>query len=92
MPIGSGDAAECRLDDEVTERHDEEGRVDQRQEHAVGRDGKVVHAGGAERQIDTRTRKGLHHRHHRPTPKAVTATQKCESTSRIAGFIAPPPR
>src|SRR5690606_23727604 len=54
-----------RLDHQVAERHDEQRREHQRQQHAVGGHREVVEVGRAERQLDAGAGQRLHHGHHR---------------------------
>ena len=65
-PGVAGDPAERGIGHEIAQRHDEERREDQCQEHAVCRHRQVVDAGRAERQLDAGASERLHHCHHRP--------------------------
>ena len=64
-PGGAGDPAERGVGDQVTERHDEERREDQGQQHAVRGDREVIQTRRAEKQLHASARERLHHGHHR---------------------------
>lgn len=64
-PPESSHAAQRRVCHEVAERHDEESREDERQEHAVRRHRHVVEPGRTEGQLEAGSRQRLHHGHHR---------------------------